>query len=354
MNAGKLRDIVQVVIGGIILIGAVVWLSGGCGERIAPGVEAVQTRSWPGITARVERKQTQVTEWASGTVASARHTAVASRILATIREVRVRAGSEVRAGDVLIVLDAEELEARTAGAAEALRAARARLTLAKQEMERARELLAEGVGTRQRADQASSALRVAQAEVDRLEQAQHEASTTAGYAEIRAPVSGRVIDRLAEPGDTVVPGRPLLRIYDPSVLRIEVPVRESLAVRLELGQSVKVTISALDMDLPGVVDEIVPFADPGARTLLAKVRLPADGRLFAGMYARVAVPAGTRERLLIPRAAVRRVGQLESVLVIDAEGGSERRLVTTARAEAGDEEIEVLSGLVEGERVAVP
>ncbi|MCP3985771.1 MAG: efflux RND transporter periplasmic adaptor subunit [bacterium] len=354
MNANKLRRILQVAIGGTLLTGAVVWLSGGCRDRIGPGVSPEQIRKWSGATAVVTRTDDPVTEWASGTVASARHTAVAARILATIREVRVRAGSEVRAGDLLIVLDAEELAARTAGAAEALRGARARLTLATQEMERAGELLAEGVGTKQQADRASSDLRVAAAEVERLEQAQQEASTTASYAEIRSPVSGRVVDRLAEPGDTVVPGRSLLHIYDPSVLRVEVPVRESLAVALDLGQTLRVTISALDTQLSGVVDEIVPFADPGARTLLARVRLPADGRLYAGMYARVAIPAGTRERLMVPQGSVQRVGQLESVLVVNGEGHAERRLVTTAPGEKGDTEVEVLSGISDGEQVAMP
>ncbi|MBW2242083.1 MAG: efflux RND transporter periplasmic adaptor subunit [Deltaproteobacteria bacterium] len=154
-------------------------------------------------------------------------------------------------------------------------------------------------------------------------------------------------------GETV-PGRALLRIYDPSVLRVEVPVRESLAVSLELGQALQATIGALDVELAGVVDEIVPFADPGARTLLAKVRLPADGRLFAGMYARVAVPAGTRTRLMVPQRSVRRIGQLESVLVVDPDGRAERRQVTTARRSTGAAEVEVLSGVSEGEQVAIP
>ena len=131
-----------------------------------------------------------------------------------------------------------------------------------------------------------------------------------------------MVDRLAEPGDTAVPGQPLLRIYDPSLLRVEVPVRESLAVDLRLGQALPVEVPALESRLDGTVDELVPFAEPGARTLLVKVRLPrTESRLVAGMYARVA----------------------------DAEGRLERRLVTTGER-LGDE-IEVLSGLREGERV---
>jgi uncharacterized alkaline shock family protein YloU len=57
---------------------------------------------------------------------------------------------------------------------------------------------------------------------------------------------------------TAVPGRPLLRIYDPTVLRVEVPVRESLAVRLTVGAPLKVRIPSLDEEVQGVIDEIVP------------------------------------------------------------------------------------------------
>jgi biotin carboxyl carrier protein len=148
---------------------------------------------------------------------------VASRILARIEEVRVRAGDPVVVGDVLAVLDSRDLQSRVAQAAEALEASRARLDLAQSEKARYEQLFERGVTTRQRLDQAFADLKTAQADVDRLEQSRREAETGLSYTEIRAPVSGLVVDRLAEPGDTASPGSALLRIYDPSALRVEVP-----------------------------------------------------------------------------------------------------------------------------------
>ena len=81
-----------------------------------------------------------------------------------------------------------------------------------------------------------------------------------------------------------------------------------------------------------------------------QIRLPEDPRLFAGMFARVAVPAGERARLLVPADAVTRIGQLEFVTVVEG-GRTERRLVTTAGLTT-DDLLEVLSGLNEGEKVA--
>jgi hypothetical protein len=111
-------------------------------------------------------------------------------------------------------------------------------------------------------------------------------------------------------------------------------------------------VPALGAPVEGRIDEIVPFAERGARTLLVKVSLPrSDARLFAGMFARVAIPAGERRRLLVPEAAVERVGQLAFVTVVTQEGAPERRLVTTGEL-AAEGLVEVLSGLRAGERVA--
>jgi RND family efflux transporter MFP subunit len=191
---------------------------------------------------------------------------------------------------------------------------------------------------------------VAAAAVEAAEQHVADARVARTHAEIRSPVSGRVIDRLAEPGDTAAPGVALLRIYDPATLRIEAPVRESLAVGLRTGQPIRVEVDALGRRVVGEIDEIVPFAEPGARTLLVKVRLPQDPALLAGMFGRIEVPAGEASRLLVPKSAVERVGQLEFVTVLRSDGGAERRLVTTGRP-YGASEVEVLSGLAEGEQV---
>jgi len=351
-----MRRIVETVGGGALLVFAVAWLSGGCEQKTPPGDGAVASATAPAgaTTAVVEEQTLSGQEWVAGAVASARQTAVSARVLARIEEIRVAAGSRVRENDVLVVLDARDLRSAVGAAEEALRAARARLELAESEHTRIEQLLERGVAPQRQLDQAVSELRAARADVLGLEESVAKAKTGLSYAEIRAPVSGRVVDRLAEPGDTATPGTPLLRIYDPTLLRVEVPVRESLAVDLSVGQRLPVEVPALGTSLDGVVDEIVPFAEPGARTLLVKVRVVSpDERLFAGMYARVAVPAGERRLVLVPSAAVHEIGQLSYVDVVTGDRGRERRLVTTGPPQDGDR-IEILSGVAPGERVWVP
>ncbi|MCA9513066.1 MAG: efflux RND transporter periplasmic adaptor subunit, partial [Myxococcales bacterium] len=207
------------------------------------------------------------------------------------------------------------------------------------------------VASRSQLDRASAALHAARAAVSAREAALDQARTALSFSSLRAPVGGRVVDRLAERGDTATPGAPLLRIYDPSSLRVEVPVRESLAVSLRLGQELDVEIPALPLAARGAIEEIVPFADPGARTLLVKVGFRArDERVLAGMFARVAVPSGTARRVLVPRDAVHAIGQLRFVDVAAGDDAAERRLVTVGPDEPPDR-VEVLSGLRAGERV---
>lgn len=348
----SIRRALEALVGIVLVTLAVVWLSGGFEEQV--GAEAVD------LPARelaeqelvsVEEVEEPSVEWVSGEVASARDTAVASRVLARIEDIRVRAGSSVSEGDVLLVLDARDLQARVREAEEALRAIQARFELAQSEHARTEELFRSGVAPQQRLDEATSTLRAARADAAGQREAVDEARTAASFAEIRSPVTGRVVDRLAEPGDTAVPGRPLLRIYDPTLLRVEAPVRESLAVRLGVGDPLRVDVPTLGGPVDGRIDEIVPFAERGARTLLVKVSLPrTNARLFAGMFARVAIPAETRRRLLVPSDAVERLGQLEFVTVADATGVAERRLVTTG-ASPRSGFVEVLSGLEAGERI---
>ena len=353
MNA-SVRRALQVGAGFGILGLSVAWLSGSCGDKLKPGeAPAPGGDSGAGAAlATVERVVEPVFEQVSGTVASARHTTVSSEILARIEDVRVRAGTQVSKGDVLVVLDARDLSARRSEATQAREAARSQLVLARSERERVRELFAKGVAPQRDVDRTKSAFEVASAELERAEQRLRDNEIALSHAELRSPVDGRVVDRLAEPGDNAVPGVPLLRIYDPDALRLEAPVRESLTHRLVLGQHVSVLIEALAKRLDGEVEEIVPQAEPGARTFLVKIRFPSHAGVFAGMFGRVEVPAGERERLRIPAAAVERIGQLEFVTAQREDGSPERRLVTTGEQDP-EGRVEVLSGLAAGERVRV-
>ena len=297
----------------------------------------------------VEIATIPVFEEATGSVQAQRRTTVSSRYLATIDRILVGAGDEVQRGQPLIELDDDELLAQRDEAARGVEAAEALANRRRADLGRARSLLADGIMSRSEFDEVESAARIAEAEVERRREMLSRTRIATAYATIRAPVSGRVVDRLAEPGDTATPGTPLLALYDPTALRIEVPVREKLVARLQVGTEIRVEVGNLP-SLAGVVDEVVPRAELGSRTFLVKVGLPRQEGLLAGMFGRISIPSGSREQLLVPATAVETIGQLSFVQVVDDADRVRRRLVTVGRSTGGGR-VEVLSGLATGEVV---
>lgn len=335
----------------LALLGIVMaWFAGAFHDTIDPSPVAAAT-AVPAGAAVLELRASEepIIERAAGTVRARNEAVVSSRITATIAAIHVRAGDSVQSGDVLVELDARDLEARLAQQEEAVRAARARLAEARPSFERTESLFERNLVAKADYDRALAALRAAQADLARAEQAAAEARTALSYGTILAPFSGRVIERFAEPGDTAVPAQPLVRLYDPSLLRLEAYVRESRAGRIALGMQLEATIDALGRELPVHVDEIVPAAEPGSRAVLVKAALPPDPALYPGMFARLLIPHGTRRALYVPPDAIRRVGQLEMVSVVTPEGVL-RRMVRTGEGRR-EGWLEVRSGLDDGERI---
>ncbi len=349
-----MKTALEAVAGGLVLAVGVAWLSGGCGKRIDPGSDPTPAERVPDDASIVSVEQFWDLgfERFSGTIASSRHATVSSKILARIEAIRVRAGSEVREGDVLVQLDQRDLEARMRAARESVSGSRASLDLARSELERVEGLWRANVASLQQLEQVRAQFELAKSDFDRTQEQLRDAEVAVSHAVIRSPVSGRVVDRLAEPGDTAAPGAPLLRIYDPGALRLEVPVRESLAMRLTPGQQIDVRIDAIESDVAGAIDEIVPHAEPGARTFLVKIRLPSDVRLYSGMFGRAKIPFRETLRFRIPVEAVQTIGQLEFAEVARPDGSIERRWITIGPV-AGSGWVEVLSGLSPGEDVVL-
>ncbi len=254
-----------------ILVGILLELAGVFSDRIAPAEAAIAPPPPKGPSALVEQVEEPVVERYPGTVRAVRRAVVSARILATVRDVLVNPGDRVEAGQTLIALDARDLIAREQQARGALRAAEAELERASADYRRKQALVEDGSVSRSVFDAAEAAYRAASAQVELARRQLEEAQVALTYAEIKAPFGAVVSERYVDPGDQAAPGVALLKLYDPERLRLEAHVRASRAVRLERGEKVSVWIDALEMKLEGQVDEIVPQAESGSRSLLVKV-----------------------------------------------------------------------------------
>ncbi len=347
------KRIVPLAIGIGLLVLVIAWLGGAFEEKIPPSTPTVkQTPLANQPTDIVHEVTKEYIEEAIGTLKAASRTVISAKVLATIEEITVSAGDQVNKGDVLIRLNRQDVEARLKQAEQALIAARATRKEAETSYERIKRLREKGVVSQSELDTAARYLEVSRAEELRAEQAVNEAAVNLSYTTIKAPKSGRIVDRLAEPGDTSRPGEPILVLYDASSLRLEAPVLEQLAVKLKRGDQLKVYIDALDREVTSTIDEIVPQADAPSRSFLVKASIPKSDDLFEGMFGRLRIPAGKRRHLCLATDAIHRVGQLEFVDVVTDDGHIERRFIQTGRLGMPGR-IEVLSGLKAGERVVV-
>jgi len=288
---------------------------------------------------------------AVGTLKAASRTEVSARVMAPINKIHAGAGQTVATGDVLIELDRRALETQLSQAKASLAAADAAVRQAENDYRRDANLIRSKVISQTDMDRSTANVQVSRANLEHAKQAAGEVAVLLSYTTIKAPKGGMVVDRLADEGDMARPGEPLLILYDPTSLRLEVPVMENLAVKLRRGEEMTIQIDALnDRRIRAVIDEIVPQAEASSRSLLVKVRLPRSEDLFEGMFGRLIIPVDTRRHLCLHTGAIETIGQLQFVDVVEDDGTLQRRFIKTGRFGNADHR-EVLSGLRAGQRV---
>lgn len=332
------------------------WMGGAFREKVRPGEVAADRPSAVGRTLEpVEKLRSEDTATAVGSVQPKKRAEIASQLLATVLDVRVRPGDRVKPGELLVTLDDRELSAQQREATASLAAAEADLVTRRADYERGKRARASGVLSEDEYARVEGALRVADAQVTRSKEAIARLAVQLTHTRITAPGSGLVADRFVDPGDTATPGKPLLIVYDPADLEFHANVPETLAPAVVVGQPLPVRIDAAGVSATGTVREVVPQAQQASRSVLVKIALPqapSARPLLPGMFGRVEIPVGSTDRLWVPKAAVRQIGQLDLVEVANLDGTLTRRFVRLGSEANG--KIEVLSGMAAGERVALP
>jgi RND family efflux transporter MFP subunit len=314
---------------------------------------------------------------AGGVVTAPESASVSSRLVATIVSVRVKAGDRVRAGDVLVTLDARDVTEHAHQARAGAVAAEKGLTQARSEQsaveaehrlatawhKRIAALHVRNSATDQERDEAEARLAAAAA---RLAGAQagiegadaHLASARAGvgvatatesFTTLRAPFDGLVTERFTDPGNLASPGIPLLRIESDGARQVVMRVDEARAAYVQPGDRVSVLMDAIDdKGVEGVVAEVARAVGAGQRAFTVKVTVPRTVTARTGSFARVVFRGAPRRALLVPAAAVQRHGQVSSVFVVQ-DGVASLRLIQVGGSSA--EGVEVLAGLDAGESI---
>jgi RND family efflux transporter MFP subunit len=319
----------------IAALGAML-LGAGCGHQPPP---APAEPNLPAAKVRVTTVRSLprlATEEVVGTVRPRLSAVLAAKVSGTIAQMLAAPGQSVQSNQLLVVIEAREIQAR-------LDQAQAVREQTQKDLERFRTLLAQNALTQQEFDAAQSRWRVAEAGVT-------EAQTMLGYTKVHAPFQGLVTAKRADVGDLTTPGRPLLEMEDPTALRLEADVPEALLDKIKLQDKLAVQVPSAKTALSAIVSEIAPAADPASRTFRVKLDLLAAAGLRSGQFGRVLVPVAEVKALRVPTAAVLLRGQMEIAFVV-AGGKAQLRLIKTGKRLGA--ETEVVSGLNEGERLVI-
>ena len=348
----------------VLILGILLIPLEGCKNKIEPGTAKVDRPTVSGVsTMTVELTQTGRVHDSTATVTAKSTSLVASRIMGPVTELYAGEGDRVTAGQLLLVIDSEEINKKVAAAEaghrealQALNAAEQNKLLAETTYQRFKNMYDEKALSRQELDKVETQKNVAAIEYERMQEmvkraeaGMAEATVFLGYRNVASPVDGVVIGKFIDPGTMAMPGMHLFTIENTSSYRLEADIDESLAGDISLGMQVDIEISSAGLQMRGEVTEIVPAIDPRSRTFLVFIGVEPHQDLQSGLYARVRFPIGRREIILAPQRSIVEKGQLSGVYVVDGNRVVTYRLVRTGK-KIGDD-VEILSGLKAGESI---
>ena len=292
---------------------------------------------------------TPMSRWlpVSGTLMPINQATVKAKVSGEVRQMLVREGDPVRAGQRLGMIDTADLESKLIERQGALESARAQMSLAEKTRASNQKLLNEKFISQTAFDGSQSGYDVARGNVKSIEAQVKLAENALRDAEINAPIAGVVGKRHAQPGEKVAFDAPLVTVLDLSDLELQALVAAMDVPGLAVGMTVELSVDGFgERKFAGRIARINPSTEPGTRAILVYVALRnPDAALRSGMFANGRVALAASEPIAsLPQAAVRTEAGQSFIWVI-VDGKLARRIVTIGRRDEAAGLIEVRSPL---------
>jgi RND family efflux transporter MFP subunit len=389
------RKIQIILVLALLAVGGMAWFCfnrGPAADSSEPAKGTPVGSAAGGITAAVERVQRGVLEDSlviSGAFKAFQEVDIHAKVAGYIRSIPVDVGDRVKQGQTIAVLEIPELAAQLAGADAALRRSQEEIHRAESDVQRAKSahnaahagyerlkqasLQRVGLVAQQEVDDAqakdleaeaqvssaNSALNAARQAYEMAVAGQNQYRALSTYARIVAPFAGIITQRFADKGALIAAGTasaqsvPIVKLSQVSKLRLVLPIPESMAGQIHLGDPVKVHVQALNKDILGKVSRFAGELDSQTRTMETEIDFDnRDGVLLPGMYAETVLQLSERKDVLtVPLEAVTQNASGATVLAVNSSNLVEERKVGLGLQSKG--RTEVLSGVKENELVIV-
>ncbi len=352
----------------------ILWLGGFLSHRTPPG-ESKEVKVVSNLPVMdVQLQETPIYYKADGMVSAENNAKVSTKWMGRILKINVKEGDYVKAGQVLAILDDAEIkqqknealagfEELSKAREEALAARKAALEnyeFAKRTYERFRNLYQENavskqqleeietkmIATKSMVEQVDAKLAQLQAKESQVKSKIAQVDIMAGYAVIRAPFDGYVLKKMNDEGDMAAPGMPIFIIGEKK-LEFIANLDESLLDKVKEGDNVKVDLNGKIIE--GKVIEKNPNIDPMNRTFKVKVSIGYSENLTSGMYGKLIIPIEKSQKIVIPKSAIFKWGQLNAVYVVGKDNII--RLTYVKLGEDYGDTVEIISGLKTGDKI---
>lgn len=320
-------------------------------SKPAPPAEPV--RSVKVMTVSVQGAGSQL-EYA-GEVRARVESTLGFRVGGKLLERLIEPGQRVKAGQVLARLDAQDLTLASDAARAQVAAARSNRDLAAADFKRYSELKAQGFIGSAELERREAVLKSAQAQLDQAQAQLSSQGNQAGYANLAADAPGVVTAVLAERGQVLASGTPVLQLARDGARDVVFSVPEDKVAAIKVGTSAQVRAWAAPGNHEGVVREVAASADPVTRTFTVKVALQATDALALGSTVSVspqALQSAGTPVIKLPTSALWQQGQATAVWVLDPASMTVKpQTVQIATADGND--VVVSGGLQPGMQVVV-
>ncbi|MEY4099948.1 MAG: hypothetical protein RL300_1119 [Pseudomonadota bacterium] len=250
----------------------------------------------------IELQQTVVI---SGTIKAVNTALVKARVPGELQNLTVREGDTVRAGQVLARIDPAESDARLRQARQQAAAAKAQVATAQRNFDNNKALVAQGFISSTALVTSQASLDAAQATYEAAQSGVDLAAKALEDTVLRAPISGQISQRLAQPGERVPVDTRILEIVDNRQLELEASLNAADSLNVKVGQSAQLTLDGSTRVIQAKVVRINPSASVGSRAVLVYLALAPEANLRHGLFAQGSLTVGVTKTLALPLSAVR-------------------------------------------------
>ena len=304
-----------------VVVGAGAWL------KWRSSASAVAPPLATGDTPHIEIARTDITVAAaqrlqqglpvSGTLRAVQSAVVKARVAGELMDLQVREGDAVQAGQVLARIDPTEFQRRLRQAEEQAEAARAQIDIAQRQFDNNRALVDQGFISKTALDTSLATLQSAQATFRAAQAGADVARKSLDDSVLKAPFSGVVSARLAQPGERVAIDARVLELVNLSTLELEATLSAADSLGVRVGQTARLQIEGRPDSLNARVQRINPSAQVGSRSVLVYLQLAGEPGLRQGLFAQGVIGTDVREVLAVPLSSVRTDRSQPYVQVID-------------------------------------